>query len=409
MSLGLPGHLAPHSESRAFARASHVIAASCLAAAAIVVLLLQQVTPGVTLWPTLLALVPVAAALWLLEIHRSLFYTVTYLLVGAASLYWFVLVGTLQFPERPETNAFVFSMAKIALLFVGGAGIGVRRLAVWSAIGFVLGETVTVLAALQTGAGIRFDFAVTGSLLVLISILTTVGISRRRVADAQPSLHRAARDEHLSDIRLRLETRAAAMMHDTILNHLAAVSAAGEGPLRADLRDRITRDLEVLVGEEWLVDGDHDFGDGAHSGVEHPGWLGSRLFRSIDEARDLGLTVALSGDRSAVTRLAPSAHTAAALAVKQCLVNVLKHSGTDVAEVVVYGSDSEVSIMVIDAGRGFSERETSVDRLGLRQSVRRRIEAIDGSVQVWSTPGMGTSVLMRVPTQRPSAAPEVAP
>jgi signal transduction histidine kinase len=109
-----------------------------------------------------------------------------------------------------------------------------------------------------------------------------------------------------------------------------------------------------------------------------------------------------------VTRLAPSAHTAAALAVKQCLVNVLKHSGTDVAEVVVYGSDSEVSIMVIDAGRGFSERETSVDRLGLRQSVRRRIEAVDGSVQVWSTPGMGTSVLMRVPTQHPSAVPEDA-
>jgi signal transduction histidine kinase len=408
MSLGLPGHLAPHSESRAFARASHVIAASCLAAAALVVLLVQQVSPGVTVWPTVIALVPIGAALWLLEVHRSLFFTVTYLLVGSASLYWFVLVCTLQFPDTPETNAFVFSMAKIALLFVGGAGIGVRRLAVWSAIGYLLGEAVTVLAALQTGAGIQFDVAVTGSLLVLLSILATVGLSRRRVADAQPSLHRAARDEHLSDIRLRLETRAAAMMHDTILNHLAAVGTASEGPLRADLRDRIARDLEVLVGEEWLVDGDHDFGDRPESGDEHPGWFGSRLFRAIDEARDLGLTVALSGDRTAVTRLAPAAHTAAALAVKQCLVNVLKHSGTDVAEVVVYGSDAEISIMVIDAGKGFSERETSVDRLGLRQSVRRRIEAVDGSVQVWSTPGMGTSVLMRVPAQRSTGVPEVA-
>jgi signal transduction histidine kinase len=53
--------------------------------------------------------------------------------------------------------------------------------------------------------------------------------------------------------------------------------------------------------------------------------------------------------------------------------------------------------MVIDTGKGFSEEETGSDRLGLRQSVRRRIEAVGGTVQVWSTPGKGTSVMIRVP------------
>ena len=94
------------------------------------------------------------------------------------------------------------------------------------------------------------------------------------------------------------------------------------------------------------------------------------------------------------------------LAVKQCLVNVLKHAGTDRAEVVVYGSAGEVSIMIIDGGKGFSEPETSLDRLGLRQSVRRRIEAVDGTVQVWSTPGTGTSILLRLPVLDPAAEPE---
>jgi signal transduction histidine kinase len=51
----------------------------------------------------------------------------------------------------------------------------------------------------------------------------------------------------------------------------------------------------------------------------------------------------------------------------------------------------------VDAGSGFEEAETGDDRLGLRQSVRRRIELVSGTVQVWSTPGRGTSVMIRVP------------
>jgi signal transduction histidine kinase len=53
--------------------------------------------------------------------------------------------------------------------------------------------------------------------------------------------------------------------------------------------------------------------------------------------------------------------------------------------------------MVIDAGRGFSEHLVGSDRLGLRQSVRRRIESVSGEVRLWSTPGHGTSVLIQVP------------
>ena len=92
--------------------------------------------------------------------------------------------------------------------------------------------------------------------------------------------------------------------------------------------------------------------------------------------------------------------------MKQCLVNVLKHSGTTHAEVAVYASESELSVMVVDNGSGFTEAATGNDRLGLRTSVRKRIEAVDGSVNVWSTPGRGTSIMIRVPmgTPIPSAS-----
>ena len=392
MSLGLLGHLAPHSESRAFARASHVIALSCLVAAELLLAGLQQARPGTILWPSMIALLPIFAALWLVEHYRTWFFSVAYLIVGAASMYWFVLAGTSQFPGEATTDSYALTLPKIALIMVGGSGLGAWRVVGWSTLGLAAGEGATLLAAAQTGAHIVPDITALAVYAIAAVLLALIGINRARVQRAKPSLQRAARDEHLSDIRHRIELRAAAMLHDTILNHLAAVAAAPDGELRADLRRRIGRDLEVLVGEEWLVDGDT-----AEDVTESADWIASKLFRAIDEARDLGLQVALTGDHNAVARLDTTRQNAVALAVKQCLVNVIKHAGTDSAEVVVYGAEREVSVMIIDGGKGFSERETSVDRLGLRQSVRKRIETVGGTVQVWSTPGTGTSILIRLP------------
>ena len=392
MSLGLPGHLAPHSESRAFARASHVIALVCLVGAALLVASLQQSRPGAILWPALVALTPMFVVLWLVEKYRGWFFSATYVIVGAASLYWFVLAGTSQFLGEATTDSFAFTLPKVALVFVGGSGLGVWRMIGWASVGFVAGELATVVAALQTGAHIVPDMTALGVYAISVSLLTMLGISRNRLKRAQPSLQRAARDEHLSDIRHRIEVRAAAMLHDTILNHLAVVASAPDGELRDDLRARIDRDLQILVGEEWLVDADN-----SESAEGRTGWYASRLFRALDEARELGLDVVLSGDRTAITRLDPQRQIAVALAVKQCLVNVLKHAGTNLAEVVVYGAGDEVSVMIIDGGRGFSVPDTSLDRLGLRQSVRKRIESVGGTVQVWSTPGTGTSILIRLP------------
>jgi len=127
-------------------------------------------------------------------------------------------------------------------------------------------------------------------------------------------------------------------------------------------------------------------------------WRRSALMAAVQEARELLLIVDVTGDPAAIARLSRDRDVAVGLAVKQCLVNVLRHARVGRAEVVIIGSDSDVSIMVIDAGRGFSEDLIASDRLGLRQSVRRRIESVGGEVRLWSTPGRGTSILIRVPT-----------
>ena len=369
-----------------------MVALVCILIGVFVVIALQAALPSRVLWPALIAFAIMGVVLWQLDLHRTPVYSVAYLLVGAACVFWINIVALSEFPGVATSDSFVLSMAKVALIMVGGSGRTVLSTIAWATAGLVAAGVATAIAVRQTDAVFVLDGTAIVAFLLLVALQVGLEVTRFRGRSAQPSLHRAARDEQISAMRYRIEVKAAAVMHDTVLNHLAAIASAPDGPLAQNLRGQINRDLEVLVGEEWLLDADSTPDE--RSQVD---WRGSRLFRAVEESRQLGLEVEVSGDLAAVSRLDAERASAVALAAKQCLVNVLKHAGTDRAELVVYGSAREVSVMVIDSGRGFSEDETGLDRLGLRQSVRRRIEAVDGTVQLWSTPGKGTSVMIRVP------------
>jgi signal transduction histidine kinase len=390
--LGLPVHLVPHHVQRASTRAMHMVALVCILIGIVVVIALQAAFPSRVLWPALIAFAIMGVVLWQLDLHRTPVYSVAFLLVGAACVFWINIVALSEFPGRATSDTFVLSMAKVVLIMVGGSGRTMLSTIAWATGGLVAAGVATAVAVRQTEAIFVVDGTAVVAFLLLVALQVGLEFTRFRGRSAQPSLHRAARDEQISAMRSRIEVKAAAVMHDTVLNHLAAIASAPDGALAPSLRTQINRDLEVLVGEEWLLDSDSTPDERAQLD-----WRGSRLFRAVEESRQLGLEVEVSGDMAAISRLDGERASAVALAAKQCLVNVLKHAGTDRAELVVYGSAHEVSVMVIDSGRGFSEGETGSDRLGLRQSVRRRIEAVDGTVQLWSTPGKGTSVMIRVP------------
>lgn len=402
MSLGLPAHLEPLSVSRGFARASHTVAFVCIVATIVCLLAIQTALPSLVLWPATVALVPLLLLLALLNRHDTAQYAASYLVIGALSIYWYVLAGTAVMAEPTSTDNFLFTLPKIALLLVGRPGPSARTGVAWSVGGFVLAETATILAGLQNGVSVVIDWGSLGAAAVVVLFITIGGANSSSLRSAKPSLHRAARDEHLADMRVRIEARAAAVLHDTVLGHLAAIASAPEGPLSAELRRQVERDVETLVGQEWLLDSTPV----AESPEVENEWKASRFAQVIEECRESGLTIDVSGDRAVLERLTTDRSVAVALAVKQCLVNVGKHSGTDKAEIVLFGSDQEISIMVIDAGVGFVVGSAAADRLGLSKSVHGRIEDVGGSVQVWSTPGRGTSVLLRVPADAASGTSE---
>jgi signal transduction histidine kinase len=132
-------------------------------------------------------------------------------------------------------------------------------------------------------------------------------------------------------------------------------------------------------------------------GVQDAVALTGALLTVVERLRKDGLIVEVGGDLRGLDALDSTTALALSQAIEQCLVNVLRHSGVRRAELVVFTSARELTAMITDAGRGFLESAVDEDRLGLRNSVRGRITSVGGTVQLWSSPGSGTSVVLTVP------------
>ncbi|MDQ1597028.1 MAG: hypothetical protein QOI70_452 [Microbacteriaceae bacterium] len=393
MSVSLSSGAEPLVVSRAFAHSAHAIGYTCLGSTLLITLAFQVARPHDNLAPVLLTLTAMIGLLFLSARRPSILLSVVYLVAGATGTFWIVVSLYQTDPGVPQSSAFPLSFLAIALVMVGGPASGLIVRVVWSTAGCIAGEVALSGAQYVSRHPVRPDLATLAAYGTTVAILVLVSVSHRNAWRSQPMLHRAALDEQLAAMRYRIEVKAAALMHDSVLSHLAAIAGSSEPQLDPTLRIQIHRDLEFLAGEEWLIDQAAEV-----STKPDLAFRMSPLCAAISETRLNGLEVECTGDLNAVCTLSPDCSVALGLAVKQCLVNVLRHSGVTKAEVAVFGSGPEVSVMVIDAGCGFTESDTSADRLGLKQSVRARIETVGGSVQVWSTPGRGTSIMIRVPT-----------
>jgi signal transduction histidine kinase len=391
---GQAQHVGLLAVNRAFSRFAHVTGYACLCGAILEVIGYQVDAPSASIWPVLLLLAATLALLVFLDRWRTLPYSVLFLIVGGVSQYWLSVSLLAAFPSVRMSHTLILSLVSVSLVLVCGPGFVPSSTIIWGTVGFAIGQAASLAAAFSTGSPFRVDAIAIVVEVGLVLVELTDAVTRSRRLAVRPELDRAVIDDELSVLRYRTEVRAAALMHDTVLGHLSAIAAGTDGALQPRLRSEIEKDLAVLIGEEWLNDPAPAPDDPSRSD-----WRRSALLSAVQEARDLSLTVDVTGDPGAIGRLTPERDVAVGLAAKQCLVNVLRHAQVDRAEVVVIGSQTDVSVMVIDAGRGFSEQLVASDRLGLRQSVRRRIENVGGEVQLWSTPGRGTSVLIRVPAE----------
>jgi len=402
MTLGLPGHLVQSALSHALARATHWFGLICLFGALASVAILSATRSASGLYVTVIVILLMAGFLFLLFRRPTVAFSVIYLLVGSACIYLYTDT-ILSVPEVfSASTLFLIALPKMALVMVGAAGAGLVMGVVWSAAGLLLGEAAMLLASAHAGVAVEKDFFTLSAFVLLVVVLLLAGLARRRGALAQPALLRAAEDDADSHLRHSLDNRSITLLNDTVVNQLVALSLAQPGELNAHLSAGLRDTLQRLRTTDWLAESDPHAPGAGETAV-------SALDSAVDRSRSGGLTVEVTGDSSALDRLNSAVDRELALAVEHCLGNVMLHAGVTVAEVCVESDDESVSVIVTDAGRGFTLSGSSRGRLGLRQSVRRRVDRVGGSVTIWTRPGAGTTVRLTVPFTAPLGHTRTSP
>jgi len=148
-------------------------------------------------------------------------------------------------------------------------------------------------------------------------------------------------------------------------------------------------------------------------GLRPPILEGEGLAAAIDSIQDEfaslhDMKVEIRWDEN-INRLAPALETAIYRAVQESLTNVRKHSGVNAAEVSVqtipppqvdvedsFEAKQWIEVTIRDQGKGFDANEISRTTHGLA-GLRERARVLGGQTSIFSEPGAGVTVQMKVP------------
>lgn len=109
-------------------------------------------------------------------------------------------------------------------------------------------------------------------------------------------------------------------------------------------------------------------------------------------ARDPALGKARAQVRGESDPLPPGVADALASATHEALNNVARHAGATICNVNVHRRGWGVEVVVSDNGRGFDPSRLPTGRLGLRESVLRRVDEVGGHATIASGKGQGTRI-----------------
>jgi len=337
----------------------------------------------------LLMLISLGFVVW----RERVWAVAAYLAVGFVASTAYELTLLMALPGSIDTQIYLLNRPAVALVLVGLAArtplVGIA----WSVLGFLVSTlstlAVTLLAGVPFRPGYGPVFVVVISLAAYLTLWGVQVVQRRRIPNIEELEAENDRLAHGED----LARRTTAAVHDTLLNDLSIVmNAPDELDVRA--RSRLRQDLETLSGAEWLdtrsqltVVDDQDTS------------LRNDIGRMISDYQWRGLSVHVTGSGDGIYQLEPTTATAVVDALGAALENVARHSGASVAEVELVYEPESITVMVADEGVGFDPTKVAADRLGIRASIEDRIAAVGGTVQVWSSPGSGTSIMMTVPVR----------
>lgn len=338
---------------------------------AVAAIVLDQAAPGAA-WAAILPIL----GIWLLLVAARRWRTLpvpvaSAMLLAAGVLVW---LAAGAHPAR-ETNLAVVACT-IAVTALGS------NLDRWTgAAGTLIGYAVAQGAILLSSAP-SFEIA---PLIVAITVAAYYGMLaaiRHSSRAIGARLEFAALTDIAADERRSLELQSRALVHDTMLSELAAISLMPPGPLSPTARASIQASLDSVRRTV------------AAAPAAGSADISAALDALVARLANSGVTVSVTGNPSVLDLLSEPARDALLLASHQALVNVASHSGSDHAELSLSESGTSVVAMIVDDGIGFDSSAVPEDRFGFRESIQGRVEAAGGTARILSKPGHGTSVIL---------------
>jgi signal transduction histidine kinase len=311
-------------------------------------------------------------------------------LCGTGAVLYEVTLLTMD-PDLLHTAFFVINRPAVSLVLVGAASTTWLTGLGWTAAGYLSSTAVSVIVAVSTGLPLTTGW---GPLLMLglyvtaYLVLAAIQRSQRRLVPDFELLEEETRRLALEE---NMRARVTAAVHDTLLNDLALVMNAPD-ELDERMTARLRSDVATLTSAEWAKES-----AGAAVTDDQDSELRNQIMLMMSDLQWRGLTVHVTGSGSGIYRLDPAVATALIDAIRACLENALRHSGASVAEVDLAYTETELTVIVSDQGEGFDPGNIPPDRLGVRFSIVERIRAVGGTTKIWSAPGAGTSIMIRVP------------
>lgn len=241
-------------------------------------------------------------------------------------------------------------------------------------------------------------------------VRTVIELYRKTAKIRQQAERLRKRTEQLGSITSQLiqvedreRARLARILHDHVQQLLAAAS------VRVQIARRQTNDAEVstMLGEVDDLIAQSIAAARSLSVELHPPVLDSGLVPALDWlARHMEKRCRLSVELRAETspELAPAPRVFLFDAVRELLLNVVKHAGVDGCRITLSEAAHRVlTIAVEDKGMGFDpdkaiRPDASTEHSGFR-NIREKLVALDGELSVDSRPGHGACVTIRLPIE----------
>jgi len=202
--------------------------------------------------------------------------------------------------------------------------------------------------------------------------------------------------------------RIAQELHDTLLQGFTGVALKLDAfthslpPELSKPKAQLERILEQI--DEHLAEARRSIWELRSATRESSGHFSDALARAGERALE-GTPIPLVFSVLGAERKLPTALEDNLLRIcEEAIANAVKHAHPTRIEVALEFKFAEVQLRVRDDGCGFDPAHREVAKSGHfgLLGIRERVEAFSGMLAIDSTPGRGTKLLVRIPTDRPT-------